>query len=327
LALSVDTSLSVAALRQAILDGVDPLPALAGKTVSGGRLNAARTLALVVPPLAVEYITTLPGAEVIDATVRSDARQLVIRGGGRVVLTAANQHTGGTVVEAGEVIIRNPAALGSGALEVRAGAKVTLDVASNEIAVGALKLADSGLLDLGYGRVTLEVSAASVQDGLGLAKVQDLLRDAYGAKWVGAGGFATRTAGLVAGGGLAYLDNGGGSITVGFAAKGDSNLDGVVDILDASNLLGGGKINAGPASTWLEGDFNYDGVVDLLDVADFVSTGLFEAGSYRPLHAAQPEITSTTLSAIDAAFMAFAAESAVSTGTSTTKKRRFASMS
>ena len=327
LALSVDTSLSVAALRQAILDGVDPLPALAGKTVSGGRLNAARTLALVVPPLAVEYITTLPGAEVIDATVRSDARQLVIRGGGRVVLTAASQHTGGTVVEAGEVIIRNPAALGSGALEVRAGAEVTLDVASNEIAVGALKLADSGRLDLGYGRVTIDVSAASVQDGLGLAKVQDLLRDAYSVKWAGAGGFATRTAGLVVGGGLAYLDNGGGSITVGFAAKGDSNLDGVVDILDAANVLGGGKIDAGSASTWLEGDFNYDGVVDVLDVADFVSTGLFEAGSYRPLHAAQPEITSTTLSAIDAAFMAFAADSAVSTKTSTTKKLRFASMS
>lgn len=45
LALAVRPSLSVADLKQSLLRTVDPLPALAGRTVSGGRLNAARLLA------------------------------------------------------------------------------------------------------------------------------------------------------------------------------------------------------------------------------------------------------------------------------------------
>lgn len=45
LALASRPSLSVADLKQALLRTVDPLPGLAGRTVSGGRLNAARLLA------------------------------------------------------------------------------------------------------------------------------------------------------------------------------------------------------------------------------------------------------------------------------------------
>jgi len=47
LAASLNPELSVAGLRDSILAGVEPLASLAGKTVSGGRLDAARTLALV----------------------------------------------------------------------------------------------------------------------------------------------------------------------------------------------------------------------------------------------------------------------------------------
>ena len=252
--------------------------------------------------------------------------RLVKRGDGTLILDKPNSHTGGTVVEAGEVIISNPAVLGSGALEVRAGAKVTLDVAGSEIAVGALNFADGGRLDLGYGRVTLQVSAASVQDGLSVAKVQDLLRRAYEASWAGINGFATRTAGLVMGGGLAYIENGGGSITVGYAAKGDTNLDGIVDVLDAANILSAGKMNTNTASTWSEGDFNYDGVFDILDIADFVGSGLFEKGSYRPSQASQSEMSVMTMSAVDAAFVAFATDSTTRTTTSKAKKARFASL-
>jgi subtilisin family serine protease len=44
LILSVDPSLSPAALKQDILDNVDPLPALAGKVKSGGRLDVCKAL-------------------------------------------------------------------------------------------------------------------------------------------------------------------------------------------------------------------------------------------------------------------------------------------
>jgi subtilisin family serine protease len=47
LAVSANPNLSVGELRDKILGGVEPLLSLAGKTVSGGRLDAARTLALV----------------------------------------------------------------------------------------------------------------------------------------------------------------------------------------------------------------------------------------------------------------------------------------
>ena len=41
---------SVSAVKAALLSGVDSVPALAGKTVTGGRLNAARALGVVAPP-------------------------------------------------------------------------------------------------------------------------------------------------------------------------------------------------------------------------------------------------------------------------------------
>ncbi len=47
LAASLNPELSVGDLRDKILAGVEPLASLTGKTVSGGRLDAARTLALV----------------------------------------------------------------------------------------------------------------------------------------------------------------------------------------------------------------------------------------------------------------------------------------
>ena len=80
---------------------------------------------------------------------------------------------------------------------------------------------------------------------------------------------------------VGWLDNGDGSVTAAFAAPGDTNLDWVVDVLDASNFLSFGKYNTGLPATWLEGDFNYDGVVDIQDAADFFGTGLYDTGNYN----------------------------------------------
>jgi hypothetical protein len=80
---------------------------------------------------------------------------------------------------------------------------------------------------------------------------------------------------------VGWLDNGDGSVTAAFAAPGDTNLDWMVDVLDASNFLALGKYDTGLPATWLDGDFNYDGVVDVLDASDFLSTGLFDAGNYN----------------------------------------------
>ena len=50
LAWSVAPNASVQQVKDAILGGADPVPTLAGKTVSGGRLNANNTIARLLPP-------------------------------------------------------------------------------------------------------------------------------------------------------------------------------------------------------------------------------------------------------------------------------------
>ncbi|MEI7863546.1 MAG: PEP-CTERM sorting domain-containing protein, partial [Planctomycetota bacterium] len=88
------------------------------------------------------------------------------------------------------------------------------------------------------------------------------------------------------------------------AAPGDTNLDWVVDVLDASNFLSFGKYNTGLPATWLEGDFNYDGVVDVLDASDFFNTGLYNTGNYNTpagsvgAVAAVPEPSMTIVTAV-----------------------------
>ena len=102
---------------------------------------------------------------------------------------------------------------------------------------------------------------------------------------------------------------GDGSITFGFAAPGDTNLDWTIDVLDLANIVGSGKFDSGLAAAWYDGDFNYDGVVDSLDVVDFLASNLFDAGSYHPAGgsvAAVPEPTVAALVGVAAGLTAVA---------------------
>lgn len=80
---------------------------------------------------------------------------------------------------------------------------------------------------------------------------------------------------------LGWLDNGDGTLSIAYAAPGDTNIDGGVDILDAANFMAGGAYDAEVPGSWSQGDFGYDGLVDILDAAEFLATGLFDAGDYR----------------------------------------------
>jgi len=44
LVVAAEPDISMKALRERLLSSVDPLPALAGKTLTGGRLNASRAV-------------------------------------------------------------------------------------------------------------------------------------------------------------------------------------------------------------------------------------------------------------------------------------------
>jgi autotransporter-associated beta strand protein len=70
------------------------------------------------------------------------------------------------------------------------------------------------------------------------------------------------------GGELGYIDAGGGQVEVRFTLPGDTNLDGVVNAADLSNLITSYGTSTG--AIWLQGDFDYNGNVNVADLADLV---------------------------------------------------------
>jgi hypothetical protein len=215
-------------------------------------------------------------ATVVDATARTGNERLVKRGGGALVLSVPSGHSAGTVAGVGEVIVRHSEALGTGMLEVRSGARVTLDVAGADANVAALVLDAAGRIDVGFGRITI------LSGGFSMTAVRDLLQAGASANWNGLTGLTSRAVGSLAGDGVGYVVNDDGSLTVGYAAAGDANLDGAVDILDVSAIVASSKFNTGAAATWADGDFNHDGAIDILDVSELVGASLFNAGAYLP---------------------------------------------
>jgi len=79
---------------------------------------------------------------------------------------------------------------------------------------------------------------------------------------------------------IGWIEQADGGITFGYAAPGDTNLDGLVDISDAARFIASGLFDTGLPATWGGGDSNYDRLVDILDVGDFLVTGLYDAGRY-----------------------------------------------
>ena len=200
-------------------------------------------------------------------------------GAGTLVLDQANTLTGSTTVMGGRLQLANGSALGSSWIVPLAGGTLTL-APGLQTTVGGLGANAGGLTDLGNGFMTVAA---------GLSRLDMLTALATGrgdGSWNGTSGISSSNAqaDLVMGlpRTVGWLDNGDGSVSVAYAAPGDTNLDWTVDILDAANILAGGKFDSGTPASWNEGDFDYDGVVDIIDVADFLSTGLFNAGPYNP---------------------------------------------
>ena len=197
-------------------------------------------------------------------------------GAGTLVVNAANTLTGSTSVVGGRLHLANAAALASSVVTPLAGGTVTL-APYLQTTVGGLAPNAGGLVDIGNGLVT-------VTSGLPVSNMLTAITAGYnGGTWTGTTGITSSNAATSTAGGdpraIGWLDNGDGSVTFAFAAPGDTNLDGLIDVLDAAALSSAGRFN--DTAVWSEGDFNYDGIYDDLDNALFVSTGLFDAGPYN----------------------------------------------
>ena len=211
----------------------------------------------------------------------SSTSGLVKTGSGTLAVTRPLAVTGTVQVAAGRLAVSGSAAVPQAVLSVAAGASVMLpDDPLYELRVAGLTIADAGgRIDVGPGHVTVAPGGISQA-----ALVADLVAGRGAGDWAGVAGFVSRTATAALGAGqsrsLGWVAGGDGSFTVGFAAAGDTNIDGLIDILDAADVLSSGRFDSGAAAIWAEGDFNYDGVVDVLDVADSLGTGLFDFGPY-----------------------------------------------
>ena len=139
---------------------------------------------------------------------------------------------------------------------------------------------------LGGGQLDVGTSLVNVAAG-GMSAAQlvaALTAGRNGGSWAGAPGITSRSVAADVAGGLSrsvgWMSRGDGGLTFGYAAPGDTNLDGLIDVVDMATFMSAGKYESGLPAMWAEGDFNYDGFVDLLDAADFMAGGLFDAGIY-----------------------------------------------
>jgi len=209
----------------------------------------------------------------------SGTTPVIKTGDGTLVFDRANTLTGSTTVQGGRLRLADGAALASSLVVPLAGGTLTLSPAIMTT-VGGLDPNAGGLTDVGSGMVTVmaDLSTADLLTAIVTGRGDG--------SWLGTSGItSTQAAADVATGlsrAVGWLDNGGGSVSFAFAAAGDTNLDWVVDVLDASNFAASGKYGTGDPATWAEGDFTYDGIVDVLDAAEFASTGLYGEAAYNP---------------------------------------------
>jgi len=233
-----------------------------GRVVSGGSLTVG----------AGNASSTFNG-------VISGAGPLTKVGTGTMTLGGANTLTGSSTVRAGVLQLANASALSASQLVVVAGGTGQVAPFTTTSVAGLNLSTGNGLMDVTSGFLTIAGGMTATQ------LVAELIEGRGDGSWNGTSGITSSTAAADIASSIpravGWLDNGDGSLSAAFAAPGDTNIDWVVDVLDAGNFLTFGKYDTGLPASWLEGDFNYDGVVDVLDASDFFNTGLYDNGNYN----------------------------------------------
>jgi autotransporter-associated beta strand protein len=243
-------------------------------TVAAGTLEIANNAAVAGSGITVEAGATLRIAS--GTTARAPA--MLLDGGtlaGSAVMVDATTGIASLAISAG-TLTGNPAVevTGGGIMSLAESARVTVAVASLEVD----KEAGGGLLDLGAGEITIAPGGSSVA-----SLRADLLVGRNGGDWNGSTGIMSSTA--AASGGtraVGYLVAGDGSARVSFAAPGDTNLNGQVDVFDLVSINSGGRYGTGAAAVWSQGDFNYDRVTNVFDLVAINTAGAYGQGNYFP---------------------------------------------
>ena len=140
----------------------------------------------------------------------------------------------------------------------------------------------SGKIDVGKGRINIGIGGISAAD-----LRADLIAGRSGGTWSGTSGSVTTgsTAGASTLPVVGYRVFTTGSASVAWAAFGDTNLDGLVNFADVTQINNGGKFGQGASTgaVWLQGDFNYSNGVTFADITLMNNSALFGTGSYLPV--------------------------------------------
>jgi glucose/arabinose dehydrogenase len=196
-------------------------------------------------------------------------------GGGRLIVSGSGGPTGPAVIRHGELVVAGGLALASGTVGVEPGGTLLL-TDGLAASLGGLSL-NGGLVDLATGRTVVRAGSFDLE-----AVRRAITAGRGGGDWRGTSGVtSSAAAGSAAPRTVGWLVDGDGSLTLAYAAAGDTNLDWQVDILDAAAMLSAARFDAGASAAWMDGDFNDDRAFDILDAADFLATELFDAGHYQ----------------------------------------------
>jgi autotransporter-associated beta strand protein len=203
-------------------------------------------------------------------------------GPGRLVLSAANSISGAATITAGIVEVMHPGGLGGTNVTVAAGGRLALpgDRRINA-AVSGLSIEagpGGGLVDLEGGQLSIAAGGITASD-----LRASLIAGRNGGTWNGSTGITSTTAATSGGTrGVGYVVAGDGSASVSFAAAGDVDLSGQVNVFDLVAINSSGKYGTGSASVWSQGDFNYDGSTNVFDLVGVNTAGAYGQGNYFP---------------------------------------------
>ncbi len=243
-------------------------------TVSAGTLEVANAGGVAASNVTVDTGATLAIAS--GTTMRSPS---VIVDGGTLAgsSVAVNNTTGVTAlaINAGTIS-------GAPVVTIATGGQMSLvQDARVTVAVGGLSVdqaSGGGRLDIGAGQVSIAVGGISAAD-----LRADIIAGRNGGAWNGTAGITSSTA--AASGGtraVGYVVAGDGSAKVSFAASGDVDLSGAVNVFDLVSINSSGTYGTGAASVWSSGDFNYDGVTNVFDLVGVNTAGAYGQGNYFP---------------------------------------------
>ena len=215
-------------------------------------------------------------------------------GAGLLVFDAANSYAGPTTVSSGMLQVVNPDGLPRTAVTVESTGTLALPQDSRlTVQLAALDVADGpggGRLDLGVGEVSIAPGGITAE-----ALRTDILTGRNGGGWNGTTGIMS-SAVASAGGtrAVGYLVASDGSARVTYAAPGDTNLNGQVDVFDLVSVNSAGTYGTGATAVWAEGDFNYDGVTNVFDLVAVNAAGAYGQGKYLPTLTAAGDLGQAT---------------------------------